>query len=502
MNKLNIYKIITVLCFMTTANFYAQQKLTKVKQSIDVDKEVKIDLNTSHCNIVFDTWNKDVVEIEAYINGEQLTKEELKNALDTWDINVNASMQEVMIASKANHKNVWVYNTGGDYDDEAVHAIIEELKFELAEVPEMDLDLHLELPQPPIPPDLPKLPKFPKLPKLPKNIGAVKFDYKAYKKEGDAYMAKYAKEIESQYGDDFAKNMASWGEAFEKQWEDSKYAEKMEAWGERYAERMEAHAERMEAHAEHMEEQANKHKNEAEMLKNEPCKIIIKNKDNRDKNKAERVILIQNRQKKIEELVKGYSNSKAVKTIKIKIPKHAKLKVNVKYGAIEFASNVENIDANLEYAKLQAERINGGFTSINASYSPLSIKHWNTGVLNLNYVEDARIETVNQLTLNAVSSHVEIDELLKTAVINGNIGNLNILKINDKFSNLNVNLQNSNAVINLPDTDVNLQYTGTRSQFKHPGKASKEQVSSFSSGNGNSDKSITVNAKFSSVTIK
>ena len=49
-----------------------------MSQTIKVDKEVTIDLNTSYCNIVFDTWNKNVVEIEAYIEGEKLSKEELE----------------------------------------------------------------------------------------------------------------------------------------------------------------------------------------------------------------------------------------------------------------------------------------------------------------------------------------------------------------------------------------------------------------------------------------
>ena len=77
MNKTIIQIKLVALCFLITGSMMAQQKLTKVSQSIKVDKNVVVDLNTSHCNIVFDTWNKNTIEIEAYIEGEKLSKEEL-----------------------------------------------------------------------------------------------------------------------------------------------------------------------------------------------------------------------------------------------------------------------------------------------------------------------------------------------------------------------------------------------------------------------------------------
>ena len=147
-------------------------------------------------------------------------------------------------------------------------------------------------------------------------------------------------------------------------------------------------------------------------------------------------------------------------------------------------------------------RINGSSTSINASYSPIHINHWNLGELNLNYVENADLNNVKNMVLNSNSSNVTIDNFSGNAIIDGSIGNLKILKIEDVFTNLNIIIQNSDAVIVLPKVNHNFQYKGTRSYFNYPKNTSSEQVSSFSNNNLDSNKTIVVNAKYSSVEIE
>ena len=74
MNKLIITKMLLFIVLLLSHDLIGQQKLTKVSQSINVDKEAVVDLNTSYCNIVFETWNKDVVEVEAYIESDKFWK--------------------------------------------------------------------------------------------------------------------------------------------------------------------------------------------------------------------------------------------------------------------------------------------------------------------------------------------------------------------------------------------------------------------------------------------
>jgi hypothetical protein len=77
---MKIYKILTLLLFGLAISVSAQEKLTKVSKKIDVTKDVEIDLNTSYVQIEIDTWNKNTLEVEAYIEGEKLSKDELKKA--------------------------------------------------------------------------------------------------------------------------------------------------------------------------------------------------------------------------------------------------------------------------------------------------------------------------------------------------------------------------------------------------------------------------------------
>ncbi|WP_242205572.1 hypothetical protein [Aestuariivivens insulae] len=503
-------KLFVLSCFVLTT-LSAQDKLTKVSQSIKVDKDVTIDLNTSYCNIEFDTWNKNTVEIEAYIEGEDLSKEELEEVLKQWNVDVDASEGLVTINTRGKAPVVWVHSSdhpnGVDVD-----AILEELKFELADLPEMNFDFHFEVPEVPELPEMPEMPNLPELPELPEGINKIKFDYKAYKKDGDKYLEKYNKEFESKFGKDFAEKMEAWGEKFGKEWEEKyaeqmeewgekfgeQYGKQMEAWGERFAAQMERRAERMEA----MAERSAKMREEREKARE---KHIIE----REKHIKEREKLHENRRKLanerrviVERLVNKKLHTKVKKTIKIKMPKGAKLKLNVKHGELKLASNIDNLKANLSYTKFMAQSINGSTTSINATHSPIYITHWNVGELNLNYVEQANLENVGQLVLTSNSSNIKIDNLLGNAIINGSIGDLEILKIDDTFTNLNAILQNTDAVIVLPKIPYNLQFRGDRTRFSHPNKTTKDNVSSFSTGDLSSGKSIVVNAKYSNVIME
>ena len=90
---------ILVLCLITTIGF-AQKKLSKTSQSIKVNKDVVVDLNTSYAEIEISTWNKDIVEVEAYIESDKLTEEQLERALEAWNLRVDGSNDKVTISSQ------------------------------------------------------------------------------------------------------------------------------------------------------------------------------------------------------------------------------------------------------------------------------------------------------------------------------------------------------------------------------------------------------------------
>jgi hypothetical protein len=289
----------------------------------------------------------------------------------------------------------------------------------------------------------------------------------------EAWGEKFGKEWEAQYG----KEMEKWGEKFGKEWE-VKYGKQMEEWGEGFAKQMEERAGRIDEQSARVEERV------AE----------------REKQAAERSKLADERRVKIDEMMNN--SSKVKKTIKIKMPKDTKLKVNVKYGELKFSANIDNLKADLSHSKLIANSINGSQTSINASYSPIFVNSWNLGTLNLNYVKNAEINNVKRLMLSSNSSNITIKNLINNAIINGSIGDLKVLKIDDTFTNLNITLENSDALIVLPKVAYNLQYKGNKSRLAHPEKSNKESISSFSTGDLSSPKTIIINAKSSNVTMQ
>ena len=180
----------------------------------------------------------------------------------------------------------------------------------------------------------------------------------------------------------------------------------------------------------------------------------------------------------------------------------AKVKLNVRHGELNLASNINNLDANISYTKLVANSINGNNTSINASYSPLSIQNWGYGKLNLNYVENATISNVESLILTSNFSNIEIKKLINNAIIDSSYGDLKILATEDSLTNLNVILQNGDAIIALPNTEHNLLYQGKNSRLKHQKNNSKENITIFTDGGSNSTKRIVINAKYSTVNMK
>jgi len=508
MDRIIIKIKLLTLSFFVVGTTFAQDKLTKVSQSIKVDKDVTIDLNTSYTNIIFDTWNKGTVEIEAYIDSEDLSNEELEKALKSWNIDVDASTRHISISTKGN-TTPFVWAKHADSYDDVAHVILRELKYELADIPDFNFDFNFEIPELP---ELPELPEMPELPELPEGVNNIQFDYKAYQKDGERYLEEYTKKFEATFGKDYAKKMEAWGdkfgekygkqmekwgEKFGEEWGE-KYGKKMEEWGERFAKQMEQQAENKDVQAKRLETQhkliEKQHRAKAERHE----KIA----EQHEKHAQEREKLVKERKVLIEKIVNKESNSKVKKTIKIKMPKDAKLKVNVRHGELEFASNIDNLRADLSHSKFTANSINGSSTSINASYSPIYVANWHVGELNLKYVEDADFMNVKNMVLTSNSSNVTIDNLSGNAIIDGSIGDLKILKIDDAFTNLNIIIQNSDAYILLPKTNHNLKYKGMHSRFTHPEKPLEESISSFTSNNLNTEKTIVVNAKYSNVIME
>jgi len=292
-------------------------------------------------------------------------------------------------------------------------------------------------------------------------------DYeKNFGPEWEAKMEKWGEKLEKQFGPEFEAKMEKWAENYEKNF-GPEWEAKWEAWGEKFAESFdEEKMKEFEARAEELGEKAEK------------------------------------RAAEIEAKLERLENEDVKRTIKIKMPKDAKLKMNVRHGELKFASVIHDLKATLSHTTLLAASIDGGDTSINASYSPIFVKNWNAGELNLNFVDEATLQNVKGIMLGSNSSNVNIDQLIGNAMIDGSFGDLTIHNIQNSFNNLNIIIENSDTFIKLPKIAHNLQFKGSRSRLQHPQKPEGQSATSFTTGSLSDSKTIVINAKYSTVVMQ
>lgn len=473
MKNLKLYKhsIATILLLMLGTISHSQNNYV---ESFNVVDNVEVSVNTSYTNIVFETWNKNKVEVEAYIEGEKLSEKEKQDLMKNWDLQVTGNSKKVNITSNAANQD-----------------------FAMGDMPPMDfigpLMENMVMPMiqnikvPPLPEDLLE------------NIGNIQFDYEAFQKDEEGYMKKFEAQIDKKFGKDFEKHMEEWGKSFEDSWDEKRadsigeaYGKKMEVWGESFGKSMEAWGE---AYGKKMETWAEQMEKNYEKEGSNYTKTVTKNPNGTS-------VIIQGSGNS------SNSSGNAKKTVIIRLPKNARTNVNIRHGDLKMA-DANNLKATLNYTSFKANSIDGGQTLISASYAPVTIKTWKQGVLNVKFIDNCVIETVQNLNLQANSSDVRIGNITNQAFLSGSFGDLRIDKISDGFETLDISLENTDAKLKVPVGAFSFYFNGKKSTLKYPKslqlKESKNADRVLVKGynqNNSSNKTITINSTYSNVSLQ
>tara|TARA_R100001369_G_scaffold15437_4_gene30236 strand:- start:548 stop:1975 length:1428 start_codon:yes stop_codon:yes gene_type:complete len=465
---------VTVIIALVCTAFVSAQE--DYKETFNVNDNVTVSVNTSHTNIIFETWNKDRVEVEAYIDGEKLSKAEKQELFDDWDFSVLGNSNKVVITSKGG--NSW----NGMASMQQLDGM-EGLDFLGPMMEEMIVPMISNMRIPNLPDDLLK------------DIGNIDFDYEEFMKDKEAYMEKFEKQMDKKFGKDFEIKMEKWGNEFAEQYNEERsdsiaaiWESKMERWGESFGKRMEQWGERFEKEME--ERYGGEGGNYSKTVQTDPF--------------GNKTIIIQgNGSSK-----SGKIKSKGVKTIKIKMPKGAKTEIDVRHGEIEMADAV-NVKATLNHSPFTANSIDGGETLINASYAPVVVNNWNNGTLYLKFVENCNIADVNTINLQANSSDVLIGNVEKEAILAGSFGNLKVTHVSNGFKNIDILLENTDAVLHMPDTAFSFYFNGKKSTLQYPKSLELNRTKNYNrvlvrgfNKNSNGNKNVTVNANYSNVKIQ
>ena len=463
MRTIKLKYVMLSLLFITAGSFAQTKKMSKTYKTTP---EVNVELESRHTNIIIENWDRNEVQIEAYLEGDTGDKETTKKMLDAWKLSTASSNGKVKIVSLG--------SKGMDMDLDIDMAALEG---SLSELPDLLGPLMDNL----VGPILTNIAENPLPPGFAEDMQGMKFDYDAYKKDGDKYLEKWEADFEKKFGKEFEVKMEKWAKEVEKnseKWEKD-YEVKMEAWGKDFEKDMEAWGEEFGKKMEAWGEEFGK-KFEAQF-------------ENGDR----RVYVIEN----------GKS-IKSKKTIKLKIPKEAKLELNVRHGELKLGSTIKNLKADLSHSRFSANRIVGKNTDVKVAYSPVKVAYWDYGVLSTEFVKNCTIDKAVSIKLNSNSSDVVINELQKIGVLTGSFGKLDINNLGSGFETLNISLENSDLELNVPDTAFNFTFNGMQSKIKHPSNLKLKSTKSYDneilngynkSREGNAN--ITIKANFSDVLI-
>ena len=492
MNMIQIpFKSIALALCLISMSAYGQKQTKTFTERFRVGEETVLDINTSNTDIEFETWNKDEILVEAIVELDGVSDEEASDYFRNGAIEIVGNSKKVTISTGVGNTWLTTHSLGG-FDNF-------DLSFDYPVYPDMDtLDLGMAVfPEMPNFPDLFEVPPMPPMP-------LTEFDYEAFKKDGKEYLEKWQKEFSKGFNKEYEKELEEWGQRMEAR--RAEREEKRELMLEK----------RQESREKLLEQREQMHEKRAEMREKSRALLEESKKEHARAHNRSRSLLFSS-----DSLLRGgpnmyyFSNGKKnknykiKKTIKVKLPKSVKIKMNVRHGEVKLAENTKNINAKLSYATLIASTIDGDATLINASYSPVSVQKWNYGQLQTSYSDRVDLKEVLNLRLSATSSDVVIDRLVNSAYIKNDLGPLRINSIGKDFKTLDVSLQNAELDCELPASSFTFYVNGISSKLTAPARLQLERTENLNSFvqkgyhlNKNTDRSITINSTYSEVVLE
>ncbi|NNE03802.1 MAG: hypothetical protein HKN52_11645 [Eudoraea sp.] len=478
------YKGILLGLGMLAIEANAQKQTKTYNESFKVAEDAVLDINTSYADIQFETWDKNEVVVEATIELEGATPEEAQEYFENSGIKILGNSQTIEIRTAS--RSLW--------GDIALANTVFEVP-EIANIAPLFQDIAI--------PDMPALPEMPPVPPIPN----IDFDYEAFEKDGEAYLKKWKKEFNKRFDKKYQKKMEEWGKQFKEQAEEQRQRiekQRKEREEQREEQRQLVEKQRMEMkeQREEMQQQHKEAREQAEVLRlkaQEMARDIRRN-----------VIINGDAPTIFYKSSDGDSKKfKVKKIIKVKMPKSTTLKMNVRHGEVKLAKNTRNMNATLSHTRLLAATIDGDKTNITASYSPVNVELWNYGSLNTSFSEEVVLNTVNQINLNTRSSHVVVDNLLKSMLGKNSLGSLHIKAIDTDFSDVDISVKNGELSCVVPTTPFTMYVNNTFSDFTYPDdlnvsskKNNQQLVYTGYYQNKNANKTIRLHSNYSSIILK
>lgn len=289
---------ILILLFSFSLSSYAQQ-FTKPLQEFKVGSNTEISIEASYAEIEIIEWNKNKVEVEAIMSVQGLPEDEAQDIFDNWDISAQANSDKISIRSSSS-------NFGNEYffinSDKYVGNVVVDVPEISARVIDMIDSIHFVLPE------------F-------ENFPDINFEMdQNFQFTGDSIAFDY---------DEFQKNSAYLVEWQEENKEQMKVIKKelKESQAEIAREQKKMQKEIREIQREAMEE-ARLHAREAQ--------VQVREAQNQAREERIRVVAesAREREYEVKRILENRQKVKIKKTLRIKVPRNAKLEMDVDYCKI------------------------------------------------------------------------------------------------------------------------------------------------------------------------
>ena len=562
--------VIVALCIIP--HVIAQTTTTKLEERFATSANAAIIADTQYADVIFEDWNKNEVAIEAVIESEELSKEEIDQLLKGWQINVQGNSSGVRIISRGAPAAVTV--ALGNTQVRGVNDLISSSMQMMQPVMQNMIS--------------PMLKQFSSM-QLPaayyKGMDAISFDYQAYKRDGTKYLEQYKRKVEQTFGEDFDVVMKKWEQSNKKKvaagqglagssllgmpkspfgkdmsfdsaqynrdkkayvaamnkkygtsvnlsqvekwrqdiqdWGDD-FGDDMKAWGERFGKQFGGSAEALGANfgralesdmaamgqnvGKAMQGWSDDFAQKLQQMAEEQGGSLKKTVT-RDANGNVSTQMTYSFSGGSPAVAASKPKGSYKRKIVVHMPKDARLDLNVRHGNIQIES-ATNARVNLAHGDFIAETISGDKTLINVAYSPVDVASWDYGTLRASYLKNCVIEKAKSINIDSRASSIVIKELEDAAVITGSFGELSIPKLGKNFKTLNISVENSDVVLNLPETPFHFNFNGVRSRLNYPKSLDAKVMEGYNSSmvNGfyksrNTDSIIAISSKYSDIVL-
>lgn len=170
------FKLIAFVCALSMS-MYAQQFETPL-QEYKVNSGVAVSVEASYAEIEIVEWNKNKVEIQGIMNVQGLPEDEAQSLFDSWDINTQADANAIRIRSNSS-------NFGNEYfffnSDKYLGNVIVDIPASTGRVVDIIDSIHFVLPELENFPDM----NFEMNPNFQFNSDSIAFDYEEFKNNSD-----------------------------------------------------------------------------------------------------------------------------------------------------------------------------------------------------------------------------------------------------------------------------------------------------------------------------